>query len=130
MSTTKNYQLSSIGELSKIARTTLHQELGLTGAEVSINNLPAGISVPFVHAHKQNEELYIVLSGKGCIYIDGEELAIEEGSVLRLAPAAARCVTAAKDSALSFVCIQTKAGSLEGFTESDGLPVDAKPSWL
>ena len=54
------------------ARTELHDQLGLTGAEISINNLPAGAGVPFVHSHKQNEEIYVVLSGKGKAVIDGE----------------------------------------------------------
>ena len=35
-------------------RTELHDQLGLTGAETSINHLPAGASVPFVHYHKTN----------------------------------------------------------------------------
>lgn len=130
MSTAKNYKVSTIGAMSKIARTTLHQDLDLTATEVSINKLPAGVSVPFVHAHKQNEEVYIVLSGKGEIYIDGEEIAIGEGSVLRIDPAAARCIKADANSALSFMCIQAKANSLQGFTESDGVPVEARPSWL
>jgi uncharacterized cupin superfamily protein len=128
--TGKNYKVSSIGEVSKVGRVTLHEELGLTGSEASINNLPAGVSVPFVHAHKKNEELYIILKGKGQFYIDGEEFAVTEGDVLRLDPAAARCVKAGGDSALSYVCIQTQAGSLQGFTQTDGVPVEAKPSWL
>ena len=46
-------------------RTELHDVLGLTGAEISINNLPAGAGVPFVHSHKKNEEIYIIsLKGK------------------------------------------------------------------
>ena len=45
------------------ARTELHNALALTGAEVSLNNLPAGVSIPFVPAHTHNEELYIVLAG-------------------------------------------------------------------
>ena len=128
MKTGKNFKASSIGEISKVGRVTLHEELGLTGSEVSINNLPAGVSVPFVHAHKQNEELYIILKGKGQFYIDGEEFAVVEGDVLRLDPAAARCVKA--DSSLSYICIQTQTGSLKGFTETDGVPVEAKTSWL
>ena len=32
------------------ARVELHDLLNLTGAEVSINLLPAGASVPFVHS--------------------------------------------------------------------------------
>ena len=46
------------------ARTELHDQLSLTGAEISINHLPAGASVPFVHAHKNNEEIYGILEGK------------------------------------------------------------------
>ena len=45
-------------------RTELHDVLGLTGAEISINNLPAGVGVPFVHSHKKNEEIYIILSSR------------------------------------------------------------------
>ena len=54
------------------ARTELHDKLQLTGAEVSVNNLPAGASVPFVHYHKRNEEIYFVTAGKGKAVIDGE----------------------------------------------------------
>ena len=54
------------------ARTELHDALSLTGAEISINSLPAGAGVPFVHSHKNNEEIYAVLSGKGKAAIDGE----------------------------------------------------------
>ena len=42
-------------------RAELHDVLGLTAAEISINNLPAGVGVPFVHSHKKNEEIYIIL---------------------------------------------------------------------
>ena len=126
----KNYKSSSVGEISKIGRVTLHDELGLTGSEVSVNNLPAGVSIPFVHAHKRNEEVYIVLTGKGKFYIDGDELAVEEGSVLRLDPAAARCIKADDAGELRYMCIQTDAKSLVQHTQNDGVPVEAKPSWL
>jgi uncharacterized cupin superfamily protein len=126
----KNYKSSCIGDISKVGRVTLHGELGLTGSEVSVNELPAGVSVPFVHAHKRNEEVYIVLKGKGQFYIDDDEFAVEEGSVLRLDPAAARCIKADAQSSLRYLCIQANAGSLAGFTETDGVPVDAKPTWL
>ena len=42
------------------ARVELHDVLHLTGAEISINNLPEGAQVPFVHSHKQNEEIYVL----------------------------------------------------------------------
>ena len=36
------------------ARAELHDALALTATEVSLNNLPAGCSIPFVHAHTHN----------------------------------------------------------------------------
>lgn len=101
------------------ARTELHDQLGLTGAEVSINNLPAGSCVPFVHSHKQNEEIYAVLSGKGKAVFDGETVELAAGDWVRVAPAAKRQFFAAEDSAISFVCIQVKEHSLEGYTMTD-----------
>mgnify|MGYP006957406699 CR=1 FL=1 len=46
----KNYTKTNIGSEG---RTELHDALALTGAEVSINRLPAGACVPFVHSHKR-----------------------------------------------------------------------------
>lgn len=107
--------------VSNDARTELHDQLSLTGAEISINNLPAGAGVPFVHSHKQNEEIYAVLSGKGKAVIDGETVELTEGDWLRVAPAAKRQFLAADDSAISFVCIQVKANSLEEYTMTDAI---------
>lgn len=113
-----NYSKISVAQ---DARTELHDQLGLTGAEVSINNLPAGACVPFVHAHKQNEELYAVLSGKGKAIIDGETVELKAGDWVRIAPAAKRQFFAAEDSAISFICIQVKENSLEGYTMTDAV---------
>lgn len=114
----KQYTKNTLGADSS---TELHDKLGLTGAEVSINTLPAGAGVPFVHAHKQNEEIYGILSGKGKAVIDGEEIPLTAGDWLRVAPAAKRQFSAAADSAISYVCIQVKEHSLAGFTQEDAV---------
>ncbi|WP_068717019.1 cupin domain-containing protein [Vibrio tritonius] len=125
-----NYSLANLGKILEIQREVLHDKLSLSGSELSINNLPAGVGVPFVHAHKLNEEVYVILSGEGVFYLDGDEIAIKEGDALKVAPQAARCIKASDFCALSFICIQTKADSLEGFTENDGYPVEVKTSWM
>lgn len=102
-------------------RTELHDLLGLTGAEVSINHLPAGAGVPFVHHHKKNEEIYIILSGKGTAVLDGEKIDLNAGDVVKVAPCAKRQFSAAEDSEISYACIQVKANSLEEYTGSDGV---------
>lgn len=103
------------------ARTKLHDKLGLTGAEISINELPAGAGVPFVHSHRQNEEIYGILAGKGRAVIDGEEVELAAGDWLRVAPAAKRQFSAAADSGIKYVCIQVKQNSLEGYTADDAV---------
>nr|WP_270515044.1 cupin domain-containing protein [Coprococcus catus] len=63
-----NYTKTTIGKENRIE---LHEKLSLTGAEISLNELPAGANVPFVHSHKENEEIYGILSGNGKAIIDG-----------------------------------------------------------
>ncbi|HCD90890.1 MAG TPA: cupin domain-containing protein [Ruminococcaceae bacterium] len=114
----KNYAKTNIGNEGRVE---LHEKLALTGAEISINRLPAGAGVPFVHSHKSNEEIYGVISGKGKAVIDGEEVALAEGDWLRVAPKAKRQFSAAADSGITFVCIQVKENSLGGFTADDAV---------
>lgn len=105
------------------------QELGLTGCEVSINRLPQDNGMPFVHAHRKNEELYIVLRGSGIFYADGNEFPVQEGSLIRVDPKCGRAL-AAGDEDLYFVCIQAEVGSLSQATLEDGYKVEAKTSWM
>ena len=126
----KNYKATSIGDIQAKGRVTLHNELALTGSEVSINELPPGVSVPFLHSHKRNEEVYIVVKGKGRFQVDGHEFEVEEGSVIRVDPAGARCITANSQPPIRYICIQTEAKSLVQFTESDGVILETKPTWL
>ncbi len=117
----KNFSKISV---TQDARTELHDRLSLTGAEISVNNLPAGAGVPFVHSHKQNEEIYVVLAGKGKAIIDGEAVELAAGDWVRISPAAKRQFSAADDSAISFACIQVKENSLEEYTMNDAIVAD------
>lgn len=105
------------------------ENLGLTGCEVSLNRLPAGKGMPFVHAHKKNEELYIVLRGNGTFFVDGEEFPIQEGSLIRVAPAGERAWKAGSED-LYFICIQAEAGSLTQATLEDGIRLATTTSWI
>ena len=114
----KNFTKTNIGNEGRVE---LHSVLSLTGAEISFNRLPAGAGVPFVHSHKNNEEIYGVISGKGKAVIDGEEVALTAGDWLKVAPAAKRQFSAAADEGIDFVCIQVKEGSLDAFTADDAI---------
>ena len=107
--------------VSDDARTELHDKLCLTGAEISINTLPTGAGVPFIHSHKNNEEIYGILAGKGKTVIDGEEIEIKAGDWIRISPEAERQFFAASDSSITYVCIQVKADSLKAYTADDAI---------
>lgn len=113
-----NYTKTNIGTEG---RTELHDKLMLTGAEISINQLPAGVSVPFVHSHKNNEEIYGILSGEGKAIIDNAEVVLSAGDWLKIAPNAKRQFSASANSGITFVCIQVKENSLGGFTAEDAI---------
>ena len=102
-------------------REELHDKISLTGAEVSFNHLPAGSNVPFVHAHQQNEEIYIICDGEGYAMIDAEKVSLCKGDCLRISPKARRQFFADEKNSISYICIQVKENSLTQFTMTDGI---------
>ncbi len=119
-----NYKTRELGKISDLinlenGKAFLHDALELTSCEISINTVPKGFKVPFNHKHKQNEEVYIVLKGEGAITIDGETVMVKEGSVVKVAPEAARTIENTGDGEFEFICIQAKTNSLEQFGLAD-----------
>lgn len=134
----KNFQVVNMGDFKDLLEKEFNwgkgkyfigKDIGLTGSEVSINCLPAGQGVPFVHAHKKNEELYIIIDGNGIFFIDGEEFPVQEGSLIRVSPNGQRALKAGEQD-LYFICIQAQANSLEQATMKDGIIIETKASWM
>ncbi|MDL2273956.1 cupin domain-containing protein [Oscillospiraceae bacterium OttesenSCG-928-G22] len=129
----KNYskmELGSFGkDLAEKGRVMAGETLALTGCELSFNATPAGEFTPFVHTHKLNEEVYIILSGSGEFMADDEEFPIREGSVIRVSPDCKRAIKAG-DETLVHICVQAQSGSLTQATADDGVLSDAKASWM
>lgn len=92
---------------------------GATSCEISFGTLPTGAEVPFFHSHKGNEENYIILSGAGRFQVNDEAFDIAEGSVIRVATNCDRNLKCTSDTPMTYICIQAKEGSLEGYTMSD-----------
>ena len=107
----------------------LRSLLGSAGLEMSLNVVPPGKGMPFLHRHRENDEVYVVVGGRGQFLVDGECIDVAEGTVLRLGPAAARAWRNNSDAPLYFLCIQYRAdGVVEGGT-LDGQKVEGKPAW-
>lgn len=130
----KSFHKVDLGEFKKISeyvienkdlklrsegKIFLHDLLNLTSAEISVNYAPVGYKVPFKHTHTQNEEIYIVLKGKGLIEVDDVKLTVQEGSVVKINPEGVRTMENTSDEELIFLTIQAKANSLEQFTLTD-----------
>ena len=103
--------------------------LGLTGMEVSLGRLPAGVSVPFHHRHREHEELYIVVQGRGQIQVDGRVIDVREGSVVRIAPGGVHAWRSAPDEALVYLVVQAKDRSWPASTIEDGEPLADPVRW-
>jgi len=101
----------------------LKHEIGLTGMEVSINKLAPGEQMAYSHKHKNNEELFVFLKGRGQFQIDNDVVDVSEGTVIRVAPDAIRTWVNNSDEDLYFIIIQGKAGSMNGEEVFDGIPV-------
>ena len=64
------------------------------GADFSLQVFAPGTEGGFYHTHKEHEELYFFLSGEGEYQVDGTNIPVKEGSVVRVAPAGKRAVHA------------------------------------
>lgn len=112
-----------------VGKVFTRESLGLTGCEISFHLVEPGQGMPFLHAHNQNEEVYMVVAGNGLFHLDGQELPITEGDVIRVAPPVERGYVAG-DLGLRLICVQAKAGSLEQATRGDGIRIETKASWM
>lgn len=107
----------------------LKELLRMTGLEVSFGVIPPGRGTPFLHAHHKNEELYIFVSGRGQMLVDGEVIDVREGSAVRVAPAGARAWRNTGSDGLCYIVVQAKANTLEKSTISDGYQIEGAPQW-
>lgn len=111
---------SSVGNLHAFeGKQFVKDSTGATSCEISFGTLPTGAEVPFFHSHKENEENYIILSGKGRFQVDDEVFDIEEGSVIRVATNCDRNLKCTSQEPMTYICIQAKEGSLGNYTMSD-----------
>ena len=87
----EGYSIATIGDIASFeGKAFVKDILKTTSMEVSFGTLAPGCTVPFFHHHKQNEEVYVVLSGAGVFILDGEEEPVASGSIVRVAPSVSR----------------------------------------
>ena len=120
MSKGEKYAHASVGSLNGFeGKQFVKEATEATSCEISFGTLPSGAAVPFFHSHKANEENYIILSGAGRFQVNDEVFDIAEGSVIRVAPGCDRNLKCTSAEPMTYICIQAKNGSLEGYTMTD-----------
>jgi mannose-6-phosphate isomerase-like protein (cupin superfamily) len=107
----------------------LQELLRLTGMEISFGLMSPGKSMPFHHRHRNNEEVYLFLRGQGQFQIDGQVQDVREGTAIRVSPDGVRSWRNNSTEDLFYVCIQARAGSIDGGTTSDGVGVPGPVQW-
>ncbi len=70
--------------------------------------------------HEGRTELHDSLGLTGA-EVNGEEIVLTAGDWLRLATGAKRQFFAGEQAGITYVCIQVREGSLEGFTAEDAV---------
>lgn len=144
ISENKNYTAVNLGCLDELmehglihpksgeeirGKVFLKEATKATGTEISFNSLPPNTSLSYFHIHNEDEETYIILKGKGDFQVDNDCFPIEEGSVIRVAPAGVRGMRNSSDEPMIYIVIQSKADSLKQYSSVDGERVEHKAKW-
>ena len=84
--------------------TYLKDDLELSAVGLTVIRLPAGKGYTFMHQHKEQEEVYIVIDGKGIIHINGEDIPLSKGDFINVFPQSKRALKASEDTDLVYIC--------------------------
>jgi len=89
------FSLKQIDKLSSINHGAVKlagDELGVQSFGLQVLDLPAGFAdyPEHDHAHDRQEEVYVVLAGAAELVVDGEQIHVDAGSLVRVEAAAKR----------------------------------------
>lgn len=138
-----NFSAINVGKLNELGNYVLElgpevkipgkvfggSALQATGSEFSFQLFAPGTETGFLHTHKNHEELYFFLSGKGEFQVDGKIFPISEGSVVRVAPAGVRSVRNNGTEPLVMLCVQYRGATFTAEDATDGNILNAKVEW-
>lgn len=105
------------------------QAVGATGGEFSFQVFAPGQETGFLHAHKNHEELYFFIGGKGEFQVDGKVFPVEEGSVVRVAPEGRRSVRNNGTEPLVMLCVQYRGNTFTAEDATDGNIFPDRVEW-
>lgn len=125
----KDYVLELGPEIKIPGKIFGGQALGSTGGEFSFQVFAPGQETGFLHTHKNHEELYFFLKGKGEFQVDGDIFPVEEGSVIRVAPEGRRSVRNNGSYPLVMLCVQYRGNTFTKEDATDGDILNEPVKW-
>lgn len=125
----KDYVLELGPEIKIPGKVFGGQALGATGGDFSFQIFAPGQETGFLHSHKNHEELYFFLDGKGEFQVDGKVFPVEEGSVVRVAPDGKRSVRNNGAEPLGMLCVQYKGNTFTAEDATDGNILGESVKW-
>jgi len=138
-----NYEAVSVGKYDDLSehilvfgpgveipgKVFIGEALGSRGIEASFQLMPPGMSVPFLHTHDQNEELYVVIKGSGEFQVDEKKFAVNEGSAVKVSPNGRRSWRNTGTEPLIMLILQYREGSLTQLASVDGAIIEGDVNW-
>src|ERR671917_2449143 len=73
--------------------------LGLERSGISHFRVAPGYRLPFGHVHREQEEIYLVLSGRARVKLDDDIVELGEWDAVRIPPGTARSFEGGRDGA-------------------------------
>ena len=139
----KNFNAISVGKLSELSDYVIELSpevkipgkvfggaaLQATGSEFSFQMFQPGTETGFLHTHKNHEELYFFLVGKGEFQVDGQVFPVEEGSVVRVSPDGKRSVRNNGTTPLVMLCVQYRGNTFTAEDATDGVILNEPVKW-
>ena len=125
----KDYTLQLGPEVTIPGKVFGGQAVNATGGEFSFQSFAPGTETGFLHTHKNHEELYFFLGGKGEFQVDDEVFPVSEGSVVRVAPAGRRSVRNNGTEPLLMLCVQYRGDTFTAEDAADGVILNEKVKW-
>lgn len=124
-----NYLLELSDEIKIPGKVFGGTLLQTTGCEFSFQTFQPGSETGFLHTHKQHEELYFFLSGKGEFQVDGNIISVGEGTVVRVSPNGKRSVRNNGTLPLVMLCIQYRGNTFTAEDANDGVILNEPVKW-
>lgn len=139
----ENFSVISVGKLSELSEYVIELSpevkipgkvfggaaLQATGSEFSFQMFQPNTETGFLHTHKNHEELYFFLAGKGEFQVDGQVFPVEEGSIVRVAPHGKRSVRNNGTASLVMLCVQYRGNTFTAEDATDGVILDEPVKW-